>query len=227
MVTMAIRSAKEASAGSRNTERQQGALRLLILGATGGTGRALLEQARRKGHLVTAFVRSPDKLAGSGDGVTVRPGDPHSVAELRDALPGHDAVLSALGAGAGYSTLLRDCAASTVAAMREAGVRRLMVVSAAVLFPEAPLGWLMRRTFLRNVAQDSTEMERIVMASGLEWTIARPPRLTNGPRTGRYRVADGRLPRRGFIISRADVADFMLGELERGEHLSQIVGLAR
>ena len=228
MVTVAIRSAKEACAGSRNTERDQGALRLLILGATGGTGRALLEQARRKGHLVTAFVRSPDKLAGIGDGVTVRPGDPHSVAELRAALPGHDVVLSTLGApGPGHSTLLRDCAASTVKAMQEAGVRRLMVVSAAVLFPEAPLGWLMRRTFLRNVAQDSIEMERVVMASGLDWTIARPPRLTNGPRTGRYRVADGRLPRRGFLISRADVADFMLGELERGEHLRQIVGLAR
>src|SRR5882724_13059419 len=209
-------------------ERKQGALRLFILGATGGTGRALLEQARREGHLVTAFVRSPQKLAGIGDGVAVRPGDPHSVAELRAALPGHDVVLSTLGApGPGHSTLLRDCAASTVAAMREAGVRRLFVVSAAVLFPDAPLAWLLGSTLLRNVAQDSAEMERIVMASGLDWTIARPPRLTNGPLTRRYKVEDGRIPRGKWIVSRADVADFLLSELHQGKHTHKIVGMAR
>jgi len=77
------------------------------------------------------------------------------------------------------------------------------------------------------VARDSAEMERIVVASGVDWTIVRPPRLTNGPLTGRYRVEDGRLPRRGIFISRADVAHFLLRELEHGEHLRQIVGLAR
>ena len=228
MVTAGIPAMKEASADSRIAERRQPGLRLLVLGATGGTGRALLEQGRKEGHRITALVRSPQKLAGIGEGVTVRPGDPHSVAELRAALPGHDAVLSALGPpGLGRTTLLGDCAASTVAAMQAAGVRRLLVVSAAVLFPDAPFAWLPRRTFLRNVARDSAEMERIVVASGLNWTIARPPRLTNGPVTGRYRVEDGRLPRRGIFISRADVAHFLLGELEHGKHLRQIVGLAR
>jgi putative NADH-flavin reductase len=225
---MVILGTTQPSANSRSAETKQAGLRLFILGATGGTGRALIEQARRKGHQVTAFVRSPQKLAAIGDGVTVRPGDPHDVAQLRAALRGHDAVLSALGPpGPGRSTLRGDCAASTVAAMEEVGVRRLLVVSAAVLFPEAPLGWLLRRTLLRNVVLDSAEMERVVMASGLDWTIARPPRLTNGPLTGRYRVEDGRLPRRGFIISRADVAHFLLGELERDAHLRRIVGLAR
>ncbi len=139
MVTSGIPAMKEASADSRIAERRQPGLRLLVLGATGGTGRALLEQGRKEGHQITALVRSPQKLAGIGEGVTVRPGDPHSVAELRAALPGHDAVLSALGPpGLGRTTLLGDCAPSTVAAMQAAGVRRLLVVSAAVL-PGRPI----------------------------------------------------------------------------------------
>jgi uncharacterized protein YbjT (DUF2867 family) len=86
---------------------------------------------------------------------------------------------------------------------------------------------LMRRTLLRNVAQDSAEMEHIVMASGMDWTIARPPRLTNGPLTKRYKVEDGRMPRGKWIVSRADVADFLLDELHQGTHTHKIVGMAR
>ncbi len=72
-------------------------MRLLILGATGGTGRQLTSQAIEHGHRVTAFVRSPQKLGSLRDRVTVRQGDPRSVAELQAILPGHDAVVSALG----------------------------------------------------------------------------------------------------------------------------------
>lgn len=204
-------------------------MRLLILGANGGTGRALLGQALEHGHTVTAFVRSPQKLAPLDGRVQIRRGDPRSVADLRAALPGHDAVVSALGPpGPGASTILRDGAHSTVEAMRAAGTRRLIVVSAAVLFDLGVLGRLLRRTLLKNVAADSADMERIVVTSGLEWTIARPPRLTNGPLTGRYRVEDGQLPNPSALasISRADVAHFLLGELEHATHLHQIVGIA-
>jgi putative NADH-flavin reductase len=204
-------------------------LRLFILGATGGVGRALVDQARERGHQVTAFVRSPQRLGAPPAGVTVREGDPRNVAALSAALPGHDAVVSALGPpGLGRTTILRDCARSTVAAMQAAGVRRLVVVSAAMLFEDGGLLFaLLRRILLRNVAQDSAEMERVVMASGLDWTIARPPKLTNGPLTQNYRVEDGRMPHGSMSISRADVADFLLGELERDAHAGQIVGMAR
>ena len=205
-------------------------MRLLILGATGGTGRALIRQARERGHEITAFVRSPQKLRALADRVTVRQGDPRSVAELRAALPGHDAVVSALGPpGPGRTTILRAGARSTVEAMQTGGPRRLIVVSAAVLFDDlGVLGWLLRRTLLTNVAEDSAEMERIVMASGLDWTIARPPRLTNGPLTGRYRVENEHLPDRSALasISRADVAHFLLSELEHNTYTHHIVGIA-
>jgi putative NADH-flavin reductase len=111
--------------------------------------------------------------------------------------------------------------------MKNTGVRRLLIVSAAMLFPDAGIvPAIVRRTFLRNVAEDSTEMERVVMASGLDWTIVRPPRLTNGALTEDYRVEDGRLPAGRLTISRADVAHFLLDELERGTHIGQIVGMA-
>jgi putative NADH-flavin reductase len=202
-------------------------LRLFMLGATGGVGRALVDQARERGHQVTAFVRSPQRLGAPRAGVTVREGDPRNVAALSAALPGHDAVVSALGPpGPGRTTILRDCARSTVAAMQVAGVRRLLVVSAAMLFEDGGILFaVMRRVLLRNVAEDSAEMERVVMASGLDWTIARPPRLTNGPLTQHYRVEDGRMPHGRISVSRADVAHFLLGEVEDAAHTRQIVGM--
>ncbi len=200
---------------------------ILVLGATGGIGRAVVEQAVQRGHSVTAFVRSPEKLRAPPEGVTVRRGDPHDVDELRAALPGHDAVISALGPpGPGPTTLHRDCARSTVAAMRAVGVPRLLIVSAAVLFEDHGFSyWFLRKTLLRNIAQDCSEMERVVKASGLDWTIVRPPRLTNGRRTGHYGVEEDRMPKGGSSVSRADVAQFLLEELKRGAHVGKMVGM--
>ena len=160
----------------------------------------------------------------------VREGDPRSVADLRAVLPGHDAVISALGPpGVGPTTILRAAAESTVAAMQAAGVqataRRLR---RGVVRRSWPAGTILRRTLLRNVGDDSLEMERIVVASALDWTIARPPRLTNGPRTGRYDVEKGHLPGRSAFaaISRADVAEFLVGEIQHNAHIHEIVGIA-
>jgi putative NADH-flavin reductase len=203
-------------------------MRLFILGATGGTGRALVEQSIERGHTVTAFVRSPWKLGPPREGLSVLAGDPRKIDELRAFLPGHDAVLSALGPpGPGPTTILRDGASSLVAAMQGTGVRRLLIVSAAVLFKnEGFLFWLLRSTLLRNVAEDSAEMERVVMESDLAWTIARPPRLTSGRLTGHYGVEDDRMPSGGRAVSRADVAHFLLEEVEHRAHERRVVGMA-
>jgi putative NADH-flavin reductase len=200
---------------------------LFVLGATGGTGRALIQQARQRGCRVTAFVRSPEKLGPLAGEVTVVRGDPRSADELRAVLPGHDVVVSALGpSGLGPNTLVGDSARSTVSAMQASGVRRLLVVGVAMLFPGLLNGFA-RRTFLKNVAKDHAEMERIVKASGLDWTIARPPRLTNGPLTRAYGVGDDRIPAgTGLTISRADLAHFLLREIEHPAHVQRIVGLA-
>ena len=203
-------------------------MRLLILGATGGTGRALLDQASRRGHEVTALVRSPQKLAMAPKSVTVLRGDPLSVAELRMVLPGHDAVLTALGPpGFGRTTIFTDSGRSIIEAMQDGGPRRLLVVSVAALFKDAgPVVAIFRRTLLRNIVADAAEMERVVTSSHLDWTIARPPKLTNGPMTRHYRVADGHQPGGMPFVSRADVSDFLLNELEQTRHVHQIVGMA-
>src|SRR5262245_52503142 len=105
-------------------------IRLLVLGATGRTGLALLRQAGQRGYGVTAFVRSPEKLPELGPQVTVRKGDPRNAGDLQAALPGHDVIVSALGPpGPGKSTILSDAAPAIVNAMRAAGVRRILVVS--------------------------------------------------------------------------------------------------
>jgi putative NADH-flavin reductase len=123
--------------------------------------------------------------------------------------------------------IVTQCARSTVAAMQAAGVRRLLIVSAAVLFKdEGILFAMLRRTLLRNVAEDQTEMERVVTASALDWTIVRPPRLTNGPLTEHYQIEDNRMPRPRLSVSRSDVAHFLLDEAERGAHRRQMVGMA-
>ena len=206
-----------------------GSKHLLILGATGGIGQELVNQALERRHRVTALVRSPQKLRGARGGLKVVPGS-LSAEEIGAALAGCDAVLSAVGpSGLGRTSVTQDSARSIVAAMQATGVRRLLIVGVAVLFRDAGiLARLLRGTLLRGVADDSEVMEQIVKASLLDWTIVRPPRLTNGPRTERYGVADDRLPHGAggaSTISRADVAHFMLDELERSEHVRRIIGI--
>jgi putative NADH-flavin reductase len=204
-------------------------MRLFVLGATGGIGRQLVQQGLSRHHQVTAFVRSPQKMAVGPENLRVISGDVRNEEQLRNALPGHDAILSSLGhRRGGPATLLSASARSVIAAMKDTDLRRILVVSVAFLFPESGLpGAILRNIVLRANGADSKGMERIVAEGGLDWTVVRPPRLTNGPRTERYRVEDSHLPPRGSVISRADVAHFMLDEAERGAHIRQIVGVAR
>jgi putative NADH-flavin reductase len=197
-----------------------------ILGATGGIGSALVGQALKHGHTVTAFVRSPEKISQPQPNLRIQQGDPRQTDQLAASMAGHDAVLSALGVRAlTKRTLLEDCARSTIEAMHRSGVRRLFVVSAALLFPDAgPLAPPLRFILHYNMV-DSKAMEQIVAASDLDWTIARPPRLTDGKHTGRFRVEVDRLPKNGFSISRADVAHFLLQASEERTYIRAIVGV--
>jgi uncharacterized protein YbjT (DUF2867 family) len=175
-------------------------MRLVVFGATGGTGRHIVEQALADGYDVVAVVRDPVRLAGpdrAGLHVVIAGlGDRGAVAA---AIRGADAVVDALGApSTGPTTLRADAARTIIAAMRDAGVDRLVTVSASGahttgdslpvrLVAKPVLGWI-----LRHVFADMRAMEEIVRASGLDWTIVLPPRLTDGPRTGRVASRVGR-----------------------------------
>ena len=203
-------------------------MRVLVLGATGGIGKFLLEFATARGHEVTAFVRSPQKIALKNERLRVVPGDLLHAEQLAQVLLGQDVVLSAFGPATLRRVTTRgEFGTALVTAMERSGVRRAVVVSSGLLFEEQnAIGKLLRGTLFRNLLPDMSAMEATLAKDGLEWTIVRPPRLTNGPLTKSYSVADGRLPK-GMTVSRACVADFMIKEAERPTHVRQIVGLSK
>jgi putative NADH-flavin reductase len=208
------------------------AMRLLVLGATGGTGLQIVDQAVERGHSVTAFVRSPDALKRFGDRITVVRGNLLISSEIHRVLESQDVVLSAFGPRQPPSkedaTLLQRFATALTAAMAQASVRRFVIESTAFLFKDStfPPANLLGRLFFSAIVRDATEMESIVQKSGLDWTIVRPPRLTDKPRTGKYRVDEGHLPRFGFSISRADVADFMIRSAQDPASNRKIIGVS-
>jgi putative NADH-flavin reductase len=223
-------------------------MRLFILGATGGIGEQLVEQALARGHRVTALVRSPEKISRVHERLTVVGGDPLDAEQIRREVTGHDVVLSAIGpsprprpslgrmfsrsqsSGNGFTGraehIHRDLALSLVPVMERIPVRRLVAVSSAFLFSDALIPAIAGRLFFHDTVKDAAEMEWMIVASSLAWTIVRPPELTDGSRTEHYRIKDSHLPRFGFRVSRADVAHFMLGEVEANRHLRKVVGVS-
>jgi len=220
-------------------------MKLTIFAATGGIGRQLLEQAVAANHDVTAVVRNPGKLSRQVRTVTADLAGPDPAA-LETAVAGADAVLSGLGprsnAEAGVAS---QGTRAIVTVMRATGTRRVVVVSAAPVGtvpspgrPNPPRhdpgdGFLMRhfaapvtKAALRKTYADLALMEEILRESGLDWTVIRPPRLTNKPLTGSYRTASGQNLRRGLFISRANVAHLMLGVLEQPETIHRAIGIA-
>jgi len=204
-------------------------MKLFVIGATGHTGAQIIDVGLSRSHEVTAFVRSPEKINRHDSRLRIVQGDPHNVEQLTKELPGHDAVLSALGVRPPQAfrphSLVDECAASTVAAMAKTGVNRLVLVSAAVLFPEKGLVFAFFRRLLKHIARDLSAAEETVRRTSLEWTIARPPRLTNGSDAS-YRAVPDALPVKGFSMSFRGVAAFMLEAVEQHTYLRQVVGLA-
>jgi putative NADH-flavin reductase len=220
------KSENDARSGARNS------MKLMVLGATGGTGLEIVRQAVERGHSVTAFVRSPDRLKPFRDRITIRQGDLLNRTELERALPGNNAVLSGFGPRVPVSkseaTLLQQFAVALTSAMLRTEVRRVIVESVAFLFKNSivPPAYLLGRLFFPRTVADASAMERIFANSGLDWTMVRPPELTDKPYTGKYRVSEGHLPRLGFKISRADVADCMINVAEDSSTIRKIVGVS-
>ncbi len=205
-------------------------MKLVVLGATGGTGLEIVRQAIEHGHSVTAFVRSPERLNPFQDRINVKQGDLLNAAELEQAIQGHDAVLSGFGPrlpiSKADSNLLLQFAVALTTAMPHIGVRRVVVESTAFLFRDSVVSptYLFGRLFFPSIVADASAMERVFQKSDLDWTIVRPPRLTDKPYTGKYRVRVGHLPRFGFTISRPDVADCLIKTVEDRASLGKVLG---
>jgi putative NADH-flavin reductase len=223
-------------------------MKLAIIAATGGVGQQLLRQALDAGHDVTAVARNPAKLpAAPGEAriVTADLADPEPGA-LEAAIAGTDAVVSGLGPASNRSAgIATRGTRAMVSAMHATGVKRLVVISAApvgtVPTPGRPTppkhdpgdGFFMRhlgaqfaRAAFGKVYADLAAMEDLLRDSDLDWTVIRPPKLTNKPLTGHYRTATGQNARGGWSVPRADVAHLMLAVLGHPGTIGQIIGIA-
>jgi putative NADH-flavin reductase len=204
-------------------------MNIIVFGATGATGKQVVEQALADGHQVTAFVRDPSKVQLDHPRLRLAAGQVTADQKaVTAAVAGHDAVISALGNRLTYKGLrtpsvIADATAIITRAMEETGVDRLVFLSAFGVgdtIGEAPLPLkVMYRMFLGPGYADKSRGERILRAGELNWTLVYPVLLTNGPRTGAYRVGD-HLRLKGLAkISRADVADFMLRQLDDATYI--------
>jgi putative NADH-flavin reductase len=208
-----------------------GSMRLVVLGATGGTGLEIVRQAIEHGHSVTTLVRSPQRLKPFLDRITVNHGDLLNSADLARIIEGHDAVLSGFGPRVPVSKadahLLEQFGVALIRAMSQAGVKRVVVESVAFLFKNSifPPAYLLGRLFFSRTVADASAMERVFAESELDWTMVRPPELTDKPYTGKYRVREGQLPLFGLKISRADVAEFMIKAIENRSSIHKVVGI--
>jgi putative NADH-flavin reductase len=207
-------------------------MKLVVLGATGGTGLEIVRRGLEHGHCITALVRSPERLKAFQDQISIKQGDLLNSSELEKVILSQDAVVSGFGPRVPVSkadaNLLQHFAVALTRAMQRTGVRRLVVGSVAFLFRDSimPPTYLFGRLFFPAVVADSSAMERALEESTLDWTIVRPPQLTDKPFTGKYRLRESHLPYFGFKISRADVADFMIKTVEDRSSIHKIVGIS-
>lgn len=200
-------------------------MRLTLIGATGGVGTQLLQAAREAGHEVTALVRDPERMPADGD-VTLVTGDIRDGDAVLRAVQGAEAVLWAVGAtrnSADQPPIFEAGARNLVDAMHRSGVRRLVALSGAGITltgERKPLGGRVMGLIVRVVARNVYEAKRreyeVFAGSDLDWTLVRPPRVVEGPPTGRVVIGD-RLA--GTQVTQGDLAAAMLQQLDDSAHL--------
>lgn len=190
---------------------------IVVFGATGRAGSAVVERALARGHAVTAFVRDPARLGRAG--VPVRVGDALDPEAVRAALQGREAAIGALGARMRDGTELSDAMRVLIGVAQDAGLPRLVTISQVGVFltKTAP-------EFV-HLREEHLQVLETLRASTLAWTAVAPPGIEDRPPTGRYAATlDGRAPR--WTISRDDLADALLDALDRPDWIGHVVGVS-
>lgn len=210
-------------------------MKVLVVGATGRTGRLLVAGALERGHEVTALVRAPEKLGDLAGSARVVAGDVLDGGIASDAVDGQDAVLVALSVAMkkGDPAVNAQGTLNVIRSMQRYGVRRLVVLSAGGTQqgPDPNLPWafehVFKPLFLKRAFADLRRMETSVRQSELDWTIVRASGgLVDGPARGGYRVEPGYSIPGGRRIARADVAEFMLDQLVLRDDVGHAVAVA-
>ena len=203
-------------------------MKILIVGATRGIGRNVLEQALAAGHAVTALVRDARRLDAQHERLKVVQGDVLDADSVALAMAGQEAVCCSLGVKVPwfYVNVFSDGTRILLDAMKMTGARRLVCVTGiGAGDSRGHGGFLYDRLFLpfllRTIYADKDRQESLIKASNVDWVIVRPGFLTNGPLTGRYRAITDLAGVTAGKISRADVAHFILQQLVAPSHLRQ------
>lgn len=206
---------------------------VLVLGANGPTGRQVVRQALDRGLAVTALTRNPDTFPITHGQLHVVGGDATDPTTMNAAVAGCDAVISVIGTAYTFKPVEVYSAAArgAVGAMQQQGLRRIVVVTSMGVPKKVQDGGivqrrllqLMRSTFSRTLYDDMLDMERIVIDSGLDWTIVRPPGLSDDPATG-YAIADTRIDEPA--MSRADLAAALLDQLTDDRWIRRVAAVA-
>lgn len=210
------------------------AIKIIVLGASKGTGALAVKEALGRGHSVSAFARTPERLAFNDPKLTLVRGDFHDEAQVHKAVAGHDAVVICPGVTALSEFKTRPDYFSrgtgyAIEAMKAHGVLRLVILSALGTGPSRPLIPVLMRPLLldwilRGPFRDHEVQERQARESGLAWVIARPSRLTDGPARHRY-VKTAELTPVPNSISRADVAHFLIDACDHDDWVGTAVQL--
>ncbi len=202
-------------------------MKVIIFGATGSVGKHVVEQSLEQGHQVTAFARSPDKVAASHSNLQTYKGDAFNYEQVADAIKGHDAVIIVLGSSKLTGTIRSDGTRNIVKAMEQNGIKRLICQSTmGVGDSNEQLNFYWRHIMfgfiLKAVFKDHVLQEQIVKNSQLDWTIVRPAGFTDEAPKNSYRhgsqIVKSELT---YKIPRADVAHFILQELKEGQYQYQ------
>jgi uncharacterized protein YbjT (DUF2867 family) len=199
-------------------------MKIVVIGATGGTGQAFIRQALAVGHDVAAVALQGTDVGTIHERLEIIRADVREPATWKHALVGASGVFSALGA-AGWkpTTLCHDGSVAVLGAMQEAGVRRFVGISSAAIQP----GWAAGKviaTLLKNIYDDKRRMEEVVRACDRDWVIVRPMRLYDGPRTNHCLAAVDDLAS-GWRVSREDVAAFSLDQFSGDDYLGKAPAL--
>jgi uncharacterized protein YbjT (DUF2867 family) len=201
-------------------------MKVVVFGATGKTGGLVVDRALAQGHEVTVLARDPGKFFKSG--VRVLTGDATKAADVLEAVRGQDAVIESIGGTTPWKATQLETTSvrNIVAAMQSERVPRLIVVSMMGIGEsraQAPFWYkhLLMPTFLHGSTADKTNMEQAVKSSGLDYIIARPPILKDGPPTGTVTILGG--SEIGHSINRADLAEFLVTQIGSAENVSRAV----
>lgn len=208
-------------------------MKLLVIGAAGKTGQGIVDQALAAGHQVTAFVHHREHYKEPAGLERVVAGDVQNPTTVAKAMDGQEAVLDALGGHFPFldTTLETDSARIVLDCMRAAGVRRLVILSTlgegdSSANVHSFYKHLIMPTLLRGAMKDKAGMEAVVEKSDLDWTIVRPAGLTDGEAKGDIHIVDPETAEKVRLITRADVAAFMLDQLTSHKYLHRAVGIA-